>query len=61
MSSLDLAVAAMDEDERHACWAALVAMVDDVHSPQDNLSEVQWAAAERALVALDKAIDGGAR
>lgn len=51
----------MSEDEKVALWAALVAMLDDVHQPQDNLTEAQWAAAELLLVKLDAEIGGGAR
>lgn len=39
-------------DELIACWAALVALVDDIHAPQDNLTEAQWQAAERILDAF---------
>lgn len=37
----------MATDEAVASWAALVAYVEDVHAPQDNLTERQWQAAER--------------
>jgi hypothetical protein len=39
-------------DELLACWAAMVAFVEDVHAPQDQLSEAQWKAAERVLAAI---------
>lgn len=34
-------------DEAVTCWAALVAYVDDVHAPQDNLTEAQWKVADQ--------------
>lgn len=39
----------MATDEAVACWAALVAFVEDVHQPQYQLTETQWAAAERLV------------
>ncbi len=36
-------------DELIACWAALVAFVEDVHQPQYQLTEAQWKAAERLV------------
>lgn len=43
----------MASDELVACWAALVAYVDDIHAPQDNLTTEQWAAAERLTNVLN--------
>lgn len=37
----------------YVLWAAMVAMVQDIHSPQDNLTEQQWERAERLLQELD--------
>lgn len=34
-------------------WAAMVAMVDDVHCPQDNLSEEEWIRAGQLKAHLD--------
>jgi hypothetical protein len=34
-------------------WAALWAMVEDNHAPQDGLSGDQWERAERLLAELD--------
>jgi hypothetical protein len=34
-------------------WAALWAMVEDNHAPQDGLSEDQWVRAEWLLAKLD--------
>jgi hypothetical protein len=34
-------------------WAALHAMVNDIHSPQDNLTGEEWAEAEWMLRELD--------
>jgi len=39
-------------DEQHALWAAFVALIEDVHAPQDQLTEVQWQAAERLSAAI---------
>lgn len=39
-------------DEITACWAALIALVQDVHQPQYMLTGQQWAAAERVLASL---------
>jgi hypothetical protein len=38
--------------EVRACWAALVAYVEDVHAPQDQLSEKEWKAAEVLVRAI---------
>lgn len=38
--------APLTSDEAHAVWAALVALVLDVHAPQYNLGEAHWSAAE---------------
>lgn len=46
-----------DQDEIVAVWAALCAMVEDVHAPQDNLTEAQWAAAERLHARLTAILD----
>lgn len=54
-------VAKLDADGLSALWTAMAAMVDDVHAPMDCLSEAEWAAAERLMVASDKAINGGTR
>lgn len=44
----------MTPDETSACWAALVALVDDVHAPQDQLTLEQWSAAETLCAQLDR-------
>lgn len=44
-------------DELIACWAALVAYVDDIHQPQYNLTKPQWTAAQRLLGALNVSAD----
>lgn len=38
----------MTDDQTAAIWAALVAFVEDVHAPQDQLTAEQWTAAEQA-------------
>ncbi len=54
-------IAQWERDEQVACWAALVAYVQDVHAPWDNLTEAQWVAADRLTNALNQegaALDG---
>jgi hypothetical protein len=41
-------------------WAALQAMVNDIHAPQDEMSEEQWARAEELLEELDSKVDWSA-
>lgn len=53
MSTHD-SLAALSGAELLARWAALVAYVEDVHQPQDNLDEESWAAAERTLSAMSE-------
>ncbi len=36
-------------DDAHTIWAALVAMIQDVHAPQYTLTDAQWQAAERMV------------
>jgi len=38
-------------------WAAMYAMVKDVHAPQDRLSGAEWQTAERLFESLDAAIN----
>lgn len=38
---------ALIDEEVKVVWAALMAMTLDIHTPQDNLSEAEWAIAER--------------
>lgn len=38
-------------------WAALQAMVNDVHAPQDNMTEAQWNRAEELLNAVDEKVN----
>lgn len=45
-------LAAQPSDELTACWAAFVAFVQDVHAPQDQLTERQWQAADRLAAAI---------
>lgn len=34
-------------------WASMQAMVNDIHAPQDTLTEKQWVRAERLMRELD--------
>lgn len=42
----------LSADGQHACWAALVALVEDIHAPQYNLTEAQWNAAAQIFQAI---------
>lgn len=48
---------ALKEDELFAVWAALCVMTQDVHAPQDCLTEEQWAAAEKLYEKLTDFVD----
>ncbi len=39
-------------------WAAMCAMTQDVHSPQDNLSPEEWAVADRIFAKLNGVQNG---
>jgi hypothetical protein len=41
-------------------WASMCAMVKDVHSPQDNLSEDEWEMAEHLFIQLDALVNESA-
>ncbi len=47
----------MATDELVACWAALVALVDDIHAPQDNLTEAQWQSVDPIFTYLNHRSD----
>lgn len=51
--AVDHFVARIPEDQRATLWASMWARVRDVHAPQDNMTEQQWADAEDILVALN--------
>ncbi len=38
-------------------WAALLAMAEDIHSGQDNLSEADWTAADAILADLTQIME----
>jgi len=44
-------------NELSAVWAALVAMVEDNHSPQDCLTAAQWEAAAGLLSRITSMIE----
>jgi len=46
-----------NKDERHVVWAALCSMVQENHSPQDNLTEEQWVLAEGLYNLLTAELD----
>lgn len=35
-------------------WAAMCSMTQDIHSPQDSLSEEEWEVADRVFAQLDE-------
>jgi hypothetical protein len=47
----------LSEEEIFVVWAALEAMVEDIHAPQDGLTEEQWELAARLLSELTHHID----
>lgn len=44
-------------DSRYPIWAALVACLDNVHTPQDNMTAEQWELAEKLFSALDQQVE----
>lgn len=44
-------------DEQYAGFAALCAMIDDVHAVQDQMTKAQWQAAERLYQRLRMIVD----
>lgn len=44
-------------EDIYVLWAAMWAMVKDVHSPQDNLTDDLWDRAERMLKELDEYVN----
>lgn len=47
------------EVECKVLWAAMCAMVKDIHCPQDQLTEGEWLVAEKIFEALDREINRG--
>jgi len=41
-------------------WAAMAAMVKDVHAPQDNLTAEEWQVAGRLLATLNEEMNDNA-
>lgn len=44
-------------EEQYILWCAMTSMVEDVHSPQDQLNKDQWEEAEQLLNALNDMIN----
>ena len=42
-------------------WAAMAAMVKDIHAPQDMLSPLDWEVAEKVFMDLDEEINSTGR
>lgn len=47
----------LDPVQLHAVWAAMISMVEDVHAPQDQMTEEQWMAAEAICKDLTAEMD----
>lgn len=47
----------MPVDELYVLWAAMQAMVNDIHAPQDRLTDKQWHLAEMMLKRLDSEVN----
>jgi hypothetical protein len=47
----------LNKAEIHVVWAALQAMVNDIHAPQDCLSLEQWQVADHLLTRLDAEVN----
>lgn len=47
----------LGSDEVEVLWAALIAMVDDVHAPQDQLTDEHWIVAERLRHRLNEIME----
>lgn len=47
----------LTKDELVAVWAALVALVEDIHAPQDQLSEQEWSSAEDLLARVTSMLE----
>lgn len=45
--------------ERKVIWAALCAMVKDIHCPQDQLTEGEWLVASKLFDAFDREMNRG--
>lgn len=48
------------DEEIYLLWAAMAAMSEDVHTPQDNLTVEQWATAELLFRRLDRRVNRAA-
>lgn len=44
-------------DEIAPVWAAMIAMVEEIHAAHDNLSSDEWVTAERICADLTKIMD----
>lgn len=43
----------VDPAVKKVLWAAMCAMVEDIHCPQDSLTEAEWETAEAVFHALN--------
>jgi hypothetical protein len=49
---------ALSPEEQYVVFAALCAMVEDIHTVQDQMTEEQWALAQKLLARLTKNVEG---
>lgn len=47
----------LDPDKLYVLWAAMIAMVRDIHAPMDQLSEENWELAEQLLKEIDDTVN----
>lgn len=45
------------KDDVWVLWAAMQAMVNDIHAPQDTMTPQQWERAQALLAQLDKSVN----
>lgn len=48
----------LSNNDAQIVWAAMQAMVNDIHAPQDHLSEAQWNRAAELLEEMDGIVGG---
>ena len=50
-------ISRLTNEDLRVLWAAMQAMVNDIHAPQDTMSEAEWDRAEFLTKALDREIN----
>lgn len=46
-----------NNEDVYILWAAMQAMVNDIHAPQDNMGDAQWSRAVDVLRRLDDRVN----